>query len=322
MNNAKLSVVCLLLLISTYALGETNRFYILPKIEKDMEINGKIDEEAWKNAPWANGFLNFSTHKISSTRTCFKAVYDEQNLYLGIKAEDADIISLQESAMNDSVSICSDDGFEIFIFPENNDTYHHFMVNSAGSRWNGTGMGNAYPLGKWKAAISKGKDFYVMEIAIPWEEFGIIPEISSCWKANIFRNSISSGDRYTTWADVRSTAHDTDNFGLFFFGSKKIDTDETKKIIKQYVFQKIAKIVPLYPQYQYVLSEAAQKAEFRDESLKIIQCWEKLLMFADKQEYRNNLEYKELFCLLEEHLSILKNSEDLKYRYLLTQLIE
>ena len=57
-----------------------------PTENTKIKIDGKLNEEAWRNAPKEGGFTQRSPEdgQQSSQDTKFSVLYDEENLYLGI----------------------------------------------------------------------------------------------------------------------------------------------------------------------------------------------------------------------------------------------
>ena len=53
-------------------------------------IDGKEDDEVWRDAPAAGDFLEFqpTEGKAPRYRTTFKAAYDDRNLYIFLRAYD------------------------------------------------------------------------------------------------------------------------------------------------------------------------------------------------------------------------------------------
>jgi hypothetical protein len=97
-------------------------------------IDGKEDDEVWRDAPAAGDFLEFSPTegKAPRYRTTFKAAYDDRNLYIFIRAYDPHPDSIMRSLSRRDVRGPSDQ-LKIVI-----DAYHdrrsgyEFAVNPVG----------------------------------------------------------------------------------------------------------------------------------------------------------------------------------------------
>ena len=55
-------------------------------------IDGKLDDECWKQATWEGNFAQFEPYEDSmpSQKTNFAILYDDNNLYIAIKAYDTE----------------------------------------------------------------------------------------------------------------------------------------------------------------------------------------------------------------------------------------
>ena len=64
--------------------------YTATRIITPPVINGILDDEAWKSGTWAGGFTQNQPYsgRPESQRTEFKILFDDNNLYVAIKAYD------------------------------------------------------------------------------------------------------------------------------------------------------------------------------------------------------------------------------------------
>ena len=55
-------------------------------------IDGKLDDDAWNQVEWGGDFIQFMPEEKAapSQQTAFKILYDDKNLYVGIRAYDTD----------------------------------------------------------------------------------------------------------------------------------------------------------------------------------------------------------------------------------------
>jgi hypothetical protein len=81
-----------ILLISWTTFGQTleKKQYKATKITEAPVINGILDDEAWKSGQWIDDFTQFEPYngRPASQRTAFNIVFDENNIYVAIKAYD------------------------------------------------------------------------------------------------------------------------------------------------------------------------------------------------------------------------------------------
>ena len=153
------------------------------------------------------------TSSLTSKQTYFKIGYTPEALYIGVECEEPEVRKIKAKLKNGSIHICSEDSVELFLFPQGADNYYQFMINAIGSRWNGIGLGHPYfPLWNWQAKTYQGKDYYSVEVEIPFEIFLTIPEKNEEWSGNICRNILTSGDRHATWAHLYGRFHEPNNF--------------------------------------------------------------------------------------------------------------
>ena len=128
-------------------------------------INGQLSESGWNLAQT----VSKTTIGTPNNTVTMGAMWDNTNLYVGVKVLDANL-------NNDSANIWDDDSVEIYIDANNNkgSTYDSFdrqftqgyndtALGGSGSQ---TGVAHAW------AAITGG---YSVELAIPWSNLGITP---------------------------------------------------------------------------------------------------------------------------------------------------
>jgi len=71
--------------------GEEKNKYRATRVAVSPVINGILDDEAWEAGTWAGGFKQWEPYngREPSQRTEFKILFDDQNLYVAIKAFDS-----------------------------------------------------------------------------------------------------------------------------------------------------------------------------------------------------------------------------------------
>ncbi len=198
---------------------------------KQIIIDGKLDDSAWKQS----GQIYLSPYKgeKSKLRTTVSALRDDKYLYLAFDCEEPEMSKLIASKRqhNDS-SIWRDSEVEIFLNPSGDrKNYYQWMINAAGSmtdiKCQKIGSGNSGDV-KWDSnaefAVSKGKDRWFAEIAIPISDLEGFN--SKGFPANFNRNRmIDSQKKYVklfTWSPfLRNGFHDLQNFGSIVFGEIK-----------------------------------------------------------------------------------------------------
>ena len=70
-----------------------NRVYETQRVNPHSpDVDGKLDDPAWQGVPWSGDFTQNSpvSGDPPSQETQFKILYDEKNLYIGIRAFDTE----------------------------------------------------------------------------------------------------------------------------------------------------------------------------------------------------------------------------------------
>src|SRR5262249_20753867 len=106
------------------------RGYVCYKAPGIIRIDGKLDDEAWKAAPWTDLFVDIEGDRQPKppVRTRVKMLWDNDNLYIAAELEEPHVwATLKE---HDSV-IFQDNDFEVFLDPDgDNHLYAELEVNA------------------------------------------------------------------------------------------------------------------------------------------------------------------------------------------------
>ena len=172
--------------------------------ELNITIDGLFNEPDWLSAPWENDFLQFEPYqgKTPYQKTEFALIYDENNLYIGIKAYDLnpDSISLRMTRRD----IYDGDMAGIMF-----DTYHDertafsFIVSAAGVKADYilTNDGaNEDPTWDpiWWVKTSKNAEGWTAEMRIPLSQLRFKEGEEQLWGFQVLR-SIFRKDELSTW---------------------------------------------------------------------------------------------------------------------------
>lgn len=91
-NAIGLIIITTLLSYNLFANGfvDGKRVYETKRVKKDIIINGLLDDEAWDLVEWQSGFKQSQPYDGNepSQKTSFKILYDNNNIYVGIRAHD------------------------------------------------------------------------------------------------------------------------------------------------------------------------------------------------------------------------------------------
>jgi hypothetical protein len=175
-----------------------------------IQIDGKLDEPAWKSAPWTTNFVDIqgSARPRPRFRTRVKMLWDDKNLYFAAEIEEPDVKAILTE--HDSV-IFRDNDFEIFLKPLSDATgYFEFEINALNTSWDlflnkpynaGGEPDNSWNIPGLKTAVdihgtlnnSADKDRgWTVEIAIPFAAFAsrlpvTRPQVGTEWRLNFSR---------------------------------------------------------------------------------------------------------------------------------------
>ncbi len=100
-----------------------------------IHIDGKLDDAAWRNAPWTADFVDIEGEgqPRPKYRTRVKMLWDDQYLYIAAELEEPDVKATL--TQHDSV-IFKDNDFEVFIKPlPDTASYYEFEINALNTGW-------------------------------------------------------------------------------------------------------------------------------------------------------------------------------------------
>lgn len=204
--------------------------YVASFLTQEPVLDGELNEPFWKDLPEGTGFLVVGKDTLAKKQTSFRIGYNDEAIYLGIICQEPEIDKIK-TKFKDMEDIWKDDGVEIFIYPKKAKTYFQFIVNVDAFRFNTRDLEGSLPLWDWSAKVFKGKDFYSLEIKIPFEVLLMAPlEENEEWRLNIGRNDYTSTEeRHTAWPYLTRWFHEPENFGKLIL-PKEISKEGTEKI--------------------------------------------------------------------------------------------
>ena len=145
------------------------------RTERAPLIDGLLDEEVWTNVPVANGFLQRDPNEgmPATEETEVRLLYDEQNLYLGIRCFDSHPNEVLATELRRDNLFDNDDSFALLL-----DTFHDhrngflFRINPRGAQYDAliTEEGrdiNANWDEKWTVETRIDEEGWSAEIRIP-----------------------------------------------------------------------------------------------------------------------------------------------------------
>jgi hypothetical protein len=116
----------------------TPKTYDLHRTPTPINIDGKLNDPAWKKAKWTTDFVDIegSAKPKPRFRTRAKMLWDDQYLYIAAELQEPDVKATLTK--HDSV-IFHDNDFEVFIKPlPETDSYYEFGISSSTSHTSNT----------------------------------------------------------------------------------------------------------------------------------------------------------------------------------------
>jgi hypothetical protein len=193
----------------------------VPKLAKPApKIDGKLDEEAWKEAATAGDFrMNFGERPEGKAK--LYVARDDTTLYIAVECfEDANALKQLKAAVHkhDGEGIWGDDEVELFIDPTGKRaSYYQIIVNAKGVTW------DAYHRApqdyerewepKYEVKTAVGADRWTLEMAIPFAAFDRSEAAAAEWAFNAARMRAAAGE-FIYWSSVfKDSAHTPEKFG-------------------------------------------------------------------------------------------------------------
>ena len=309
-----------LFLLSSSALSAVKRVYPCYRLIQEPVLDGKLkNDPAWENIPQMTGFIKFGSNSLASKQTSFRICYTSEAIYIGIECEEPEIEKIKAKSKDEDTHIFSEDSIEIFLFPKEADNYYQFVVNAIGSRWNGIGLTNPkIPLGNWQAKVYQGKDYYSVEIKIPFEIFSAIPEKVEKWTGNICRNIYTCENKYTTWAYVKAGFHEPEHFGEIVFMDKSLSIKDVKKIEKEINLQVIKEKVELLSCWEISFRKANKNPSMQKKAASILKAYKEI----EKLFSSNTFSLNEMDFIFKNSESLFKEADELRGKILLQALFD
>ncbi len=177
----------LLLAVPAFLMAQDPKHYDCVRAVKPPNIDGKLDDRAWRDAPWSTSFVDIEgdAKPAPRFRTRMKMLWDNDYLYIGAELEEPHVwATLTE---HDSV-IFHDNDFEVFLDPDGDTlNYYELEINALGTTWDlllnkpyrvGGKADNSWEMVGLKSAVAiagtlnKSADTdqgWTVELALPWK---------------------------------------------------------------------------------------------------------------------------------------------------------
>jgi hypothetical protein len=190
-----------------------------------VEVDGLLDEEAWRTAPWTDAFVDIRGGDFPEPhhRTRAKLLWDDTYLYVAARLEEPDLWATL--SLRDAI-IYRDHDFEIFLDPNSDGlAYYEFEINAFGTEfdlfldrpyrdggrafidWDMPGLLSAVHLEGTLNDPNDQDQAWTVEVAIPWEDLvppqdwegwnvsgaarpirdRLVPSVGDSWRVNFSR---------------------------------------------------------------------------------------------------------------------------------------
>ena len=216
----RITVLCLLAGVA-HAQPPPER-YNCRRAPSAIRIDGRLDDAAWKRAPWTGAFVDIqgATQPRPRFRTRAKMLWDDEYFYVAAELEEPHVWATL--LKHDSV-IFHDNDFEVFLNPSGDGrNYFEFEMNALNTGWDlflnkpyreGGKADNSWDIPGLRTAVAiqgtlndaRDRDRgWTLEIAFPWTAFASRAPVSrphpgDSWRVNFSRvewQTKSSGKEY------------------------------------------------------------------------------------------------------------------------------
>ncbi|HZY25518.1 MAG TPA: DUF5916 domain-containing protein [Bacteroidales bacterium] len=194
MKRISISALILFILIPVLSAQDLEKKqYVATHITSPPVINGILDDEAWQAGIWEDGFTQNQPYngRPETQKTEFKIVFDDNNLYVAIKAYDTapdsivNRLTRRDEADGDLVGIIIDSFHDLR-------TGFLFGVSSAGVKYdqmftNDNGNGDSSWDPNWWVKTSINKEGWIAEMKIPFSQVRFEKNSGDAWGFDVAR---------------------------------------------------------------------------------------------------------------------------------------
>jgi hypothetical protein len=187
------------------------RGYVCYRATSPLTIDGRLDEAAWRDAPWTDDFVDIEgdVKPKPTLRTRAKMLWDDTYFYIGADLVEPNLWATMKE--HDSVLFHEND-FELFIDPNgDNHEYYEVEINALGTGWDlllpRPYKDEGKPVNNWEIRGLKSATHlegtlntpgdtdrgWSVELAVPWAALGELarrrspPADGDQWRVNFSR---------------------------------------------------------------------------------------------------------------------------------------
>ncbi|MBI3829636.1 MAG: hypothetical protein HY291_08975 [Planctomycetes bacterium] len=194
------------------------RSVVCKLVEKGPAVDGKGNDEVWKDAPEATGFVNLARGVLAPVQTRVKTVCDGEKIYFLFTCAEPKYGELKAYAINRDEDCWMDDSVEAFLdVKHDKKTYKHIIVNCLGTIQDGDGRDPLWN-GEIQTAVQKEKGVWTVEVSATLKSLGAdVPKEGTAWGINLCRNRQPAPAETSSWAFVGHSFHNPEGFGTLEF---------------------------------------------------------------------------------------------------------
>jgi len=266
--------------------------YKVPLVKIPPVINGDLNEKCWEKAQKIE-LIQYNNGKPATQKTISYLLRDERNLYIGFHCSEKHPEKVKAIKKERDSTVWSDDSIEIFLDPElTQEKYYHFSCNTIGTQYdsfcNAPFLCDAKWDGVWNVKCKKGRDFWSMEIVIPFSNFYITSSTSDWWGINLCRNDIQHNEYLCSFPTITSF-HNAKRYSQVYLVDNYVRKAHPLTI-------KDMKLLPAGKQFSYYLSFTIENTEKNLKDIDIhLNIFEGLDKIFEKEKKIHRVNNKEIF---------------------------
>lgn len=181
----------------------------------EIAVDGVLSEADWQAGEWSSGFTVLDRPDAPAAhQTDFKVLYDDANVYVGVRAEEPEVGKLRATVAERDGKVYSDDCVEVMIDPTGERVeYYHFVVNPLGTLYDAQlRQAGSVRTAEWscdaEAAAHVGEGEWTVELRVPVVELGLTAASADDWAVNVARERRVAGHELSTFASMTGGFHE------------------------------------------------------------------------------------------------------------------
>jgi len=302
------------------------------RIKEVPVIDGKLDDNCWQSLPMAECFFVLGGKEFAMVKpSWFKAGWDNENFYFAFKADEPEVQKIIAKRQDGDKYLWTEDSLELFLIPDRNKSWQ-FVVNAIGSRWNGTGAGQTVPLENWQAKAYIEKNFWSVEIKIPFYIVGKIPSGDEKWKINVGRNNFTGPveERVSCWPRIEKSFHEIQNYGTIVFKNTSLNSESVKiketqinEMRYNILKSRIANPAEAYTTcYKTFIEKSYSIDSLEKQGKQLNDIWLSVVEYNEKMKKEKSINLSEIYGILQKMKGLVGKTEELKIRVQLESLFK